>query len=57
MTGLVWLVVNPRAGAGRAARGDFHELMSTVDARYLQLMTGRENRNFIEVIRQASADF
>jgi hypothetical protein len=36
-------------------RGDYRELMSTVDSANLQLMTGRENRNVIEELRKAAA--
>jgi hypothetical protein len=32
---------------------DYRQLLSTVDPSNLQLMTGRENRNFIEALRQA----
>lgn len=33
--------------------GDFSHLVSTVASSNLQLMTGRENRNFIEALREA----
>jgi hypothetical protein len=41
------------AVAEALARNDFRPLISTVDSSNLQLMTGRENRNFIEAIRKA----
>ena len=35
---------------------DFRRLISTVDSSNLQLMTGRENRNFIEALRNAEKE-
>jgi hypothetical protein len=38
------------------AANDFRQLTSTVNSNNLQLMTARENRNFIEAIRQAERE-
>jgi hypothetical protein len=35
---------------------DFRRLISTVDSSNLQLLTGRENRNFIEALREAERE-
>lgn len=44
------------AVAEALATNDFRRLISTVDSSNLQLLTGRENRNFIEALRNAEKE-
>jgi hypothetical protein len=44
------------AVAEALSTNDFRRLISTVDSSNLQLLTGRENRNFIEAIRKAEKE-
>jgi Pre-toxin TG len=49
-------VGHANAVAEAMATNDFRRLISTVDSGNLQLLTGRENRNFIEAIRKAQRE-